>query len=79
MATADRPSGFASNRGREKFLAAYDAAFGRLWPVPTSAEDVPTSLGTVRVYRAGPSGPDPVVLLSGAGATPSGGTGTLPP
>ncbi|SFK31447.1 alpha/beta fold hydrolase [Geodermatophilus ruber] len=72
MTTIDRPSGFTSDRGRARFLAAYDRAFTALWPVPVSAEDVPTSLGVVRAYRAGPSGPDPVVLLSGAGGNALG-------
>jgi pimeloyl-ACP methyl ester carboxylesterase len=72
MATVERPSGFTSDRGREKFFAAYDAAFAQLWPVPSSAEDVPTSFGVVRVYRSGPPGPDPVVLLSGAGGNALG-------
>ena len=72
MATVDRPSGFSSDRGRARFFAAYDRAFTALWPVAVSAEDIPTSLGIVRVYRAGPSGPDPVVLLSGAGGNALG-------
>src|SRR5689334_16845571 len=72
MTTPDRPSGFTGDRGRDRFLAAYDAAFRSLWPVPVSPDDVPTSLGTVRVYRAGPAGPDPVVLLSGAGGNALG-------
>ncbi|RBY82856.1 alpha/beta hydrolase [Geodermatophilus sp. TF02-6] len=70
MTTIDRPSafsGFSGDRARRRLLAAYDRAVDRLWPVPVDAQDVPTSLGTVRVYRAGPGGDDPVVLLAGAG------------
>jgi pimeloyl-ACP methyl ester carboxylesterase len=63
----DRVPGFSSERAREHFLAAYDRAFERLWPVPVEPEDVPTSAGTVRVYHAGGRGPDPYVLLTGAG------------
>nr|WP_281371477.1 alpha/beta fold hydrolase [Petropleomorpha daqingensis] len=38
------------------------------WPdVPVRAEGVPTAFGTVRVYRCGPDGTDPFVLLTGAG------------
>jgi pimeloyl-ACP methyl ester carboxylesterase len=63
----DRPSGFTSDAARTRFLAAYDRTLERLWPVPVDARDVPTRSGTVRVYRAGPAGNDPVVLLTGAG------------
>jgi pimeloyl-ACP methyl ester carboxylesterase len=66
MADIVRPSSFTSPRGQQRFLAAYDAALQHLWPVPAGAGDVPTSSGTVRVYRSGPAGDDPVVLLSGA-------------
>lgn len=64
---ADRIPGFSSETGRQKFLAVYDRAMQRLWPVPVRAEDVATSVGTVRIYRAGPDGADPYVLLTGAG------------
>jgi pimeloyl-ACP methyl ester carboxylesterase len=67
MPAPDRPSAFTSDAARDKFLAVYDRALGELWPVPVDAEDVETRAGEVRVYRAGPVGDDPVVLLSGAG------------
>jgi pimeloyl-ACP methyl ester carboxylesterase len=67
MAEIDRPSAFSSEAARTRFEAVYDATAQRLWPVPVDPLDVPTSLGTVRAYRAGPAGDDPVVLLSGAG------------
>src|SRR5205085_1902926 len=44
-----------------------DDVLERAWPVPVRAEDIPTSAGTVRIYRAGPDGDDPYVLLTGAG------------
>lgn len=72
MRIIDRPSGFSSETARERFEAAYDATVERLWPVPVDPLDVPTSLGTVRIYRAGPAGDDPVVLLSGAGGNALG-------
>lgn len=67
VARPDRVPGFPSERARARFLTAYDRAFERLWPVPVEPEDVPTSAGTVRVYRAGGGGPEPYVLLTGAG------------
>jgi pimeloyl-ACP methyl ester carboxylesterase len=67
VARVDRIPRFSGERARERFLAAYDRALARLWPVPVRAEDVPTGAGTVRIYRAGPDGADPYVLLTGAG------------
>jgi pimeloyl-ACP methyl ester carboxylesterase len=63
----DRPSAFTGDRARARFLSAYDRAAEQLWPGPVEPVDVPTSAGTVRVYRAGPAGGRPVVLLAGAG------------
>jgi pimeloyl-ACP methyl ester carboxylesterase len=67
MARSERVPGFRSEAAQEKFLAVYDEVLERSWPVPVRADDVPTSAGTVRVYRAGPEGADPYVLLTGAG------------
>jgi pimeloyl-ACP methyl ester carboxylesterase len=67
MAGSERIPGFRSEAARRTFLAGYDRALHRLWPVPVRADDVPTGFGTVRVYRAGPEGADPYVLLAGAG------------
>lgn len=70
---------FRSERARQKFLTAYDAAFAT-WPVPFHPIDVETHFGTTRVYRSGPgtdaspgldSGP-PIVLLHGHGNNASG-------
>jgi pimeloyl-ACP methyl ester carboxylesterase len=72
MPPVDRPSGFLSDAAREKFWQAYDRTLERLWPVPVQAQDVPTSAGQVRIYRAGRDGDDPVVLLSGAGGNALG-------
>jgi pimeloyl-ACP methyl ester carboxylesterase len=67
MTRSQRIPGFRSAAAREKFLAGYDEALQRSWPVPVRTDDVATSFGTVRVYRAGSDGADPCVLLSGAG------------
>jgi pimeloyl-ACP methyl ester carboxylesterase len=67
MPALDRPSAFTSDTAREKFLSIYDRVLGELWPVPVDARDVETRAGVVRVYRAGPSEGEPVVLLAGAG------------
>jgi pimeloyl-ACP methyl ester carboxylesterase len=72
MTPFDRPSGFVSARGRQRFFRAYDAAFTALWPERVLPQDVPTSFGSVRVYRSGRTGTDPVVLLSGAGGNALG-------
>jgi pimeloyl-ACP methyl ester carboxylesterase len=67
-----RVGAFRSERAQERFLAAYDRAFDRIWPVPRQPVDVPTAAGLTRVYRAGrPDGP-PVVLLPGAGGNALG-------
>ena len=62
-----RPSGFTGEAARARFLTAYDLAVEQLWPAPVEFLDLPTSAGTVRVYRAGPADDRPVVLLPGAG------------
>ncbi|MGK5557561.1 alpha/beta fold hydrolase [Actinomadura kijaniata] len=59
--------GFRDARSGERFHAAYERTLRELWPGPKETLDVPTSFGTTRVYRAGPSGGRPIVLLSGAG------------
>lgn len=65
--TPARVSEFTSEKGRQRFLGAYDRTLAQLWPVPPQPVDVPTSFGTVRALRHGPDGDDPVVLLTGAG------------
>ncbi|MBW8766716.1 MAG: alpha/beta fold hydrolase [Geodermatophilales bacterium] len=67
MPSLDRPSAFTSDMARDRFLTVYDRVLGELWPVPVDAHDLETRAGRVRVYRAGPTEGDPVVLLSGAG------------
>src|SRR3954465_1467800 len=52
---------------RDTFLTVYDRVLGELWPVLVDAHDLETRAGRGRVYRAGPTEGDPVVLLSGAG------------
>lgn len=66
MPALDRPSAFASDAARERYLSVYDRVLAELWPVPVDARDVETRAGSVRIYRAGPTDGDPVVLLSGA-------------
>ncbi|MPQ96649.1 alpha/beta fold hydrolase [Modestobacter sp. I12A-02628] len=60
-------SDFRSATAREAYVEVYDRVLAALWPVPPCPADVVTSLGTVRLYRHGPDGDDPFVLLSGAG------------
>ncbi len=70
--TEARLSVFTSDKARAKFLAAYERAFGRVWPAGHSRIDVPTSFGTTRVYRTGRPGGVPFVLLPGAGGNALG-------
>src|SRR3954453_19397915 len=70
--TTDDSSHFSRESARERFLSTYDDLLRRLWPVPVQAEDIPTAAGTVRVYRSGPAGDDPVMLLAGAGGPTPG-------
>ena len=67
MTVPDRVSGFTGDRAHRRFLTAFDRAAAQLWAVPVTTSAIPTSLGTVRVLAAGPTGDDPVVLLAGAG------------
>ncbi|MDQ6755203.1 MAG: alpha/beta fold hydrolase [Actinomycetota bacterium] len=60
-------SGFTSIQARETFQRKYVETLHRLWPVPFRTEDVATRSGTVRVYRSGPRGTLPIVLLGGPG------------
>lgn len=52
---------------RARFRAAYERTLAELWPGPRTALDIPTAFGTTRVYRTGPQGGDPIVLLPGSG------------
>ncbi|MFE0041968.1 alpha/beta fold hydrolase [Streptomyces albireticuli] len=63
-------SAFTGDEARERFLAAYDHAMG-FWPGPREEWDVETGFGTTRIHRYGTGDGAPVVLLSGANATPA--------
>ncbi|WP_052852562.1 alpha/beta fold hydrolase [Streptomyces avicenniae] len=58
---------FRNDRAADRFRAAYGRALEELWPGPRTALDVPTAFGVTRVYRTGPRGGAPLVLLPGAG------------
>ncbi|WNG83148.1 alpha/beta hydrolase [Mycobacterium sp. ITM-2016-00316] len=65
IASRQRIGHFVSRAAFARYLDAYRAAA----PACGAQFDVPTSLGTVRVYRYdGPAGPIPVLLLPGRGA-----------
>jgi pimeloyl-ACP methyl ester carboxylesterase len=58
-------SHFRSETDRARYLAAYDTAMADL-PAPQDVRDVPTSYGTVRVYRfQGKGDAAPIVALPG--------------
>ncbi|HEY5684951.1 MAG TPA: alpha/beta hydrolase [Acidimicrobiia bacterium] len=68
--TAVRPSGWKSERGRLRYVAAYHAAMER-WPVPYESRLVATRFGITHVVTSGSAGP-PLVMLhaaTGFGAT----------
>ncbi len=67
LASGGKPGSWADDAARERFMAAYERAFG-LWPQPCDEFDVETATATTRVhaYRPHPDGP-PAVLLTGAG------------
>ncbi|WP_104821175.1 alpha/beta fold hydrolase [Kitasatospora sp. MMS16-BH015] len=67
---------FKDRRSAERYGAAYQRALAELWPGPRTAVDLPTSHGTTRVYRVGPTAEEgeaaeavggPIVLLPGSG------------
>lgn len=65
IASVERVGHFAGPDAVTRYLAAYRAAL----PAFDAQFDVPTSLGTVRVYRFdGPAGQTPVLLLPGRGS-----------
>ncbi|MFF5113169.1 alpha/beta fold hydrolase [Streptosporangium sp. NPDC000509] len=61
---------FVDDEAKERFLRAYEDAMD-LWPGLREEYDVETGFGTVRVYRAGASRGEPIVLLHGHGANSS--------
>src|SRR3954468_708865 len=61
------PAG-AAWAGQAEYFAAYDAVLAR-WPVAIDAVDVSSPYGTTRVHICGPRDGEPLILLSGGGAT----------
>jgi pimeloyl-ACP methyl ester carboxylesterase len=72
QAPTGEPGSWVSEAAREKYMSAYQQAFG-LWPQPSEEFDLETATATTRVhaYRPHPGG-EPVVLLTGAGFNASG-------
>ncbi|WP_030245659.1 alpha/beta fold hydrolase [Streptomyces sp. NRRL S-350] len=62
-----RISQFKNDQARDRFRAAYERTLEQLWPGPRTTLDLPTTFGTTRVYRTGPSNGEPIVLLPGSG------------
>src|SRR5262249_45071623 len=59
---------FKPEAGRQRYLAAYEAAFAA-WPVPCDALDVETSAGTTHVLASGDPQAPPLLLLPSFAAT----------
>jgi pimeloyl-ACP methyl ester carboxylesterase len=62
-----RISEFRNDQARDRFRAAYERTLAELWPGPRTTLDPSTTYGTTRVYRTGPRGGEPIVLLPGSG------------
>jgi pimeloyl-ACP methyl ester carboxylesterase len=61
---------FASEEGRARYLAAYDAAV-RAWPVPYQELDIETRLGPTHVVASGREDAPPLILAPSFAGTPS--------
>lgn len=61
---------FKTAQGEARFRAAYDETM-RLWPIAYESEAVPTRFGKVQVFKAGPAGAPPLVLLHATNASSS--------
>lgn len=73
-----RVGDFKNERARAHFLGVYRVAMAEL-PAIAESRDVPTSFGTVRVYRfEGPPDLTPVILLPGRNASTPMWRGNLP-
>jgi pimeloyl-ACP methyl ester carboxylesterase len=59
---------FASEAGRARYLAAYDAVLAA-WPVPYEEIGVPTRLGPTHIVASGPPDAPPLVLLPSLAGT----------
>lgn len=78
MAPMTGMSGFTSPDHQRRYLRAYDEAMA-LCPEPAGQFDVDTRYGTTRIYRFGPEGAGPpIVLLPGLLATAAGCWQVLP-
>ncbi|MGP3923471.1 alpha/beta fold hydrolase [Streptomyces sp. 8N616] len=70
MGAGTHMGSFIGDEARARFLAAYDRAM-EYWPGPRRQRDIPTRVGTTRVYGYGESDGIPLVLLHGQNATPA--------
>ncbi|WP_454859057.1 alpha/beta fold hydrolase [Promicromonospora soli] len=55
---------FKSEQARTDYLRTYEA-MARLWPLPATLADIPTSFGSTHVRRSGSGDGVPLVLLAG--------------
>ncbi|MDV6169946.1 alpha/beta hydrolase [Flavobacterium sp. DG1-102-2] len=59
---------FKTRKGEQKYINAYNKSL-RLWPVPYTEQDIPTTFGTVHAVISGPVNAEPLVLLHGMDAS----------
>ncbi|WP_344660488.1 alpha/beta fold hydrolase [Catenulispora subtropica] len=62
-----KTSEFKTTAAADRYRAAYQQTFDRVWPVPATPLDVPTAYGTTRVHRCGSQDGTPIVLLPASG------------
>lgn len=60
---------FRTQKGHQKYIAAYDKSLKALWDVPFKEVDVKTTYGTAHVFISGPENAKPLVLLHGTDAS----------
>lgn len=59
---------FSSGKGEAQYINAYNKSL-KLWPVPYTEQDIPTSFGTAHVIISGPANGAPLVILHGMDAS----------
>ena len=59
---------FKTRKGEAKYINAYNKSL-KLWTVPYTEKDIPTSFGTAHVIISGPANAEPLVILHGMDAS----------
>jgi len=59
---------FINKKAEQKYITAYNNTM-KLWPVPYTEKDIPTSFGSAHVIISGPANGEPLVLFHGLDAS----------